>query len=203
VLAYYTEYVLHRPDITTIVMAALLLTAMIFIPVSVLISKRIGKKITYQICFVLISAACIVISLAGQIMPLPGFFACVILAGVGVGFSYVSPFAMVPDAIAWEAERSGFKTEGAYYGMWTFFSKLGTAFAIFVTGQVLAIWGFISQVGNSAQKVVQPESVQTGVRLLIGPIPVVVLVAAIIVVGFYPLDKNLRMKAAREASAKN
>jgi GPH family glycoside/pentoside/hexuronide:cation symporter len=200
VLAYYTEYVLHRPDITNIVMAALLLTAMIFIPVSVLVSKKIGKKITYQICFIIISIACLTISIAGHLLPLGAFFALVIFAGIGVGFSYVSPFAMVPDAIAWEARRSGFKTEGAYYGMWTFFSKLGTAFAIFVTGQILAMWGFISQVGSSAQKVIQPGSVQIGVRLLIGPIPMVVLVAAIIVIAFYPLDKNLHAKTLEKHS---
>ena len=188
ILAYYTNYVLHRSDITTIALVILLLTAMVFIPVSVMVSKKIGKMRTYQICFVIISSACGFIFSLGHKLPVEFFFGLMVYAGIGVGFSYVAPFAMVPDVIEHEAAKTGKRNEGAYYGMWTFVSKLGTALALFISGQILELGGYISQTGESA--VVQPSSVFSAIRAIIGPIPMVVLVAAIVVIQFYPLDKK-------------
>jgi len=188
ILAYYTENVLGRGDITTIAMILLLVTAMIFIPVSVLVSKKIGKQHTYQICFVIIASACGALYFLGHRMPVEFFYGVMVYAGIGVGFSYVAPFAMVPDAIEYEARRSGIRSEGAYYGMWTFISKLGTAIALFVAGQILELGGYISQAGGGTA--VQPPSVFNAIRTIIGPIPIAILIAAIVVVQFYPLDKK-------------
>nr|WP_052297632.1 MFS transporter [Leadbettera azotonutricia] len=44
ILVYYTKYIYRREDITTPAMIVLLLVAMVFIPVSVLVSKKIGKR---------------------------------------------------------------------------------------------------------------------------------------------------------------
>ena len=188
ILAYYTINVLHRADITTIALILLLVTAMIFIPISVLVSKKIGKRRTYQICFVILASACGIIYSLGHRLPVQFFYALMVYAGIGVGFSYVAPFAMVPDAIEYEAAKTGRRTEGSYYGMWTFTSKLGTALAIFVSGQILQFGGYVSQAGEGTA--VQPPSVFNAIRVIIGPIPMVVLIAAIVVMQFYPLDKK-------------
>jgi len=188
ILAYYTENILNRPDITTIVLILLLVTAMLFIPVSVLVSKKIGKKTTYQICFVIIASACGTIFFLGHRMPIEFFYFVMVYAGIGVGFSYVAPFAMVPDVIEYEAAKTGVRNEGAYYGMWTFISKLGTALALFVSGHILTLGGYISQAAEGTA--VQPPSVFGAIRTIIGPLPMVVLLAAIVVIQFYPLDKK-------------
>jgi GPH family glycoside/pentoside/hexuronide:cation symporter len=193
--AYYTENVLGRGDITTIVLLLLLGTAMLFIPVSVLVSKKIGKRRTYQICFAVISSACALIFFTGHRLPVEFFYALMVYAGIGVGFSYVAPFAMVPDVIEHEAAKTGKRNEGAYYGMWTFISKLGTALAIFVTGQILEVGGYVSQAGEGAA--IQPPSVFNAIRLVIGPIPIVVFIAAIVVIQFYPLDRKEYPKETR------
>jgi GPH family glycoside/pentoside/hexuronide:cation symporter len=121
-------------------------------------------------------------------MPVEFFFATMVYAGIGVGFSYVAPFAMLPDVIEYEAAKSGQRKEGAYYGMWTFISKLGTALALFGSGQILELGGYISQAGEGTA--VQPPSVFGAIRTIIGPIPMVILVSAIVVLQFYPLDKE-------------
>ena len=188
ILAYYTENVLNRGDITTIAMILLLVTAMIFIPISVLVSTKIGKRRTYQICFVIIASACGILYTLGHRMPVEFFYGIMVYAGIGVGFSYVAPFAMVPDAIEYEAAKTGERKEGAYYGMWTFISKLGTALGLFITGQILQWGGYISQAGEGTA--IQPPSVFDAIRIIIGPIPIVILIAAIVVMQFYPLDKK-------------
>ena len=192
ILAYYTENVLNRGDITTIAMILLLVTAMLFIPISVMVSKRIGKRRTYQICFFVLASACALIYSLGHRMPVEFFFGVMVFAGIGVGFSYVAPFAMVPDVIEHGVATVGKRKEGAYYGMWTFTSKLGTALALFVTGHILEWGGYIAQAGGGAA--IQPASVFYAIRIVVGPIPMVVLIAAAVVIQFYPLDKKERIK---------
>ena len=187
ILAYYTNNVLGRGDITTIALLLLLLTAMLFIPVSVLVSKKIGKMRTYQICFVVLASACGIIYFLGHRLPVEFFYVMMVYAGIGVGFSYVAPFAMIPDVIEFDAAKTGVRKEGAYYGVWTFVSKTGAALAIFISGQILELGGYISQAGEAA---VQPPSVFNAVRFIVGPLPMLVLIAAVVVVNFYPLDKN-------------
>jgi GPH family glycoside/pentoside/hexuronide:cation symporter len=188
ILAYYTEYVLNNKDITTIAMVLLLVTAMLFIPVSVLVSKKIGKKVTYQICFAIIASACLLLFFLGHNMPIGFFYGVMVYACIGVGFSYVAPFAMIPDVIEYGAAKTGHRTEGSYYGMWTFISKAGTALAIFFAGLILDWGGYILPTAGEA--VTQPTSVFNAIRIIVGPLPVVILIGAIIMISFYPLNEK-------------
>jgi GPH family glycoside/pentoside/hexuronide:cation symporter len=183
ILAYYTEYIYRKPEMTPLAMMFLLLTAMVFIPVSVLVSKRIGKKRTYQICFLVISTVCLLIFFLGHRMGPNFFLGMMIFGGIGVGFGYVPPFAMVPDTIEYDAARSGKRQEGAYYGIWTFISKLGTALSVFLSGLLLSAGGYIAGA-------VQDERAIFAIRLLIGPIPALILIGAMVVIHFYTLDEK-------------
>ncbi|MFP3040629.1 MFS transporter [Treponema primitia] len=191
ILVYYTRYVYNSADLTTIAMLLLLLVAMVFIPISVLVSKRIGKKRTYQICFGIIASACIIIFFLGHILGSHFFLGMMVYAGIGVGFSYVAPYAMVPDAIDFAAAKEGERNEGAYYGMWTFVSKLGVALSVFFSGIILSLGGYIAEA-------IQSPGAILAIRFLIGPIPALIFIAALVVIQFYPLDE----KAFREIQAK-
>ncbi|MDR0997499.1 MAG: glycoside-pentoside-hexuronide (GPH):cation symporter [Treponema sp.] len=185
ILPYYTEYVYGRPDLTTPALGILLLSAMAFIPVSVLVSRKIGKKRTYQICFAVISSACLAVFFFGQAGGIGGFLALMGYAGVGVGFSYVAPYAMIPDAIDYGAAKAGGnRKEGAYYGIWTFVSKLGTALSVFVSGGILALGGYRANMEQGSGAV-------TAIRLLAGPVPALILAGAMALIGFYTLDRKI------------
>jgi GPH family glycoside/pentoside/hexuronide:cation symporter len=106
-----------------------------------------------------------------------------VYGGVGIGFSYVAPFAMVPDTIEFDAHQSGERKEGAYYGMWTFISKLGTALAIFISGLILSFGGYVAEA-------IQSERAVLAIRLLIGPIPAIIFVAAFFLIRTYKLDEK-------------
>jgi GPH family glycoside/pentoside/hexuronide:cation symporter len=210
ILAYYTEYLYPeefvmllrtfpllgnpaadaaalREILTTLSMLMLLLTAMVFIPISVGVSKKIGKKKTYQICFAVIGAACIAVSAAGHLLPPAAFLGLMVFAGIGVGFSYVSPFAMVPDTVEYDAVMTGERKEGAYYGMWTFISKAGTALAIFLSGQILNAGGYVANA-------VQGPGARLAIRIIIGPLPALILLGAMALIQFYPLDEKTYRK---------
>ncbi|GHV69648.1 sugar transporter [Spirochaetia bacterium] len=182
ILSYYIEYVFQRPDMTPLALMILLLTAMVFIPVSVLVSKKIGKRKTYQICFAILASACMIIFFLGHILGLNFFLGLMVYAGIGVGFGYVAPYAMVPDAIDFDAVKSGERNEGAYYGMWTFISKLGSALAGFISGIILTAGGYVP-------RAVQSESALTAIRLITGPLPAVILAGALVLAQFYTIDE--------------
>lgn len=184
ILVYYFKYLYRNEALTTLAMVILLVTAMVCIPVSVLVSKRIGKKRTYQFSLLVLATACLVIFFLGHVLGSSFFLAMMVFAGVGIGFGYVAPWAMVPDAIEYDAVRTGNRKEGAFYGMWTFTSKVGASLSIFLMGLILG-WA-----RYSANLPEQGEGARLAIRLLIGPIPAAIFLAAIVLVQFYPLDEK-------------
>jgi GPH family glycoside/pentoside/hexuronide:cation symporter len=104
-------------------------------------------------------------------------------AGIGVGFSYVAPYAMIPDAIDYGTAKTGERKEGAYYGIWTFVSKLGTALSVFVSGGILALGGYRANAEQGGEAIL-------AIRLLTGPIPALILIGAMALIHCYPLDRE-------------
>jgi len=195
VLAYYTKYIYHDEGLTTMAMIMLLLVAMVCIPISVMVSKRIGKKMTYQFSFSMLALACIGIYFFGHTIGPKFFLAMMALAGVGIGFGYVAPWAMVPDAIEYDAVMTGKRKEGAFYGMWTFTAKVGQALSIFSSGLILSAAGYIADTDPS-------PTVIGAIRLLVGPLPVIVMISAIILIQFYPLDEKTYQKMMADSKGK-
>lgn len=200
ILIFYFKYLYHDEGAVTGAMVILLLVAMAFIPVSVLVSKRIGKKRTYQISFAIMALACMAIFFFGHVLGMGFFYGVLVFAGIGVGFSYVAPWAMIPDTIEYDAIRTGKRKEGSFYGMWTFFSKSGTALAIILSGAILGLAKYVPDA-------VQAAPALLAIRIIVGPIPAVIYVAAFILLNSYPLDEKaytalMEEKARKEAEAK-
>ncbi len=195
ILVYYTKYIYSNEALTTPAMVLLLLVAMVCIPVSVLVSKRIGKKRTYQISFAVLSSGCLAIYLLGHTLGPNFFLAMMVYAGIGIGFGYVAPWSMVPDTVEYDAVMTGERKEGAFYGMWTFVSKVGQSLSILLAGAILSLGGYVADA-------VQGAAARGAIRLLIGPIPAVVLLGALALVELYPLDENTYGKLIAEEKAR-
>jgi len=194
ILVYYFKYIYRNEALTTLAMILLLVTAMICIPLSVKVSKHIGKKRTYQICFAVLASACLIIYLFGHRLGSSFFLVMMVYAGIGVGFGYVAPWAMVPDAIEFDAVRTGNRKEGAFYGMWTFTSKVGTSLAIALTGAILGAAGYAANLTE------QSPSTLGAIRLIIGPIPALVFILAIVLIERYPIDEKTYVRFMEEHS---
>jgi GPH family glycoside/pentoside/hexuronide:cation symporter len=91
---------------------------------------------------------------------------------------------MVPDAIEYDAVRTGNRKEGAFYGMWTFTSKVGTSLAIALTGAILGASGYAANLADQS-----PASLNA-IRLIVGPIPALVFALAFILIERYPIDEK-------------
>ncbi len=183
ILVYYFKYLYRNEGMTTMAMIALLVTAMVFVPISVAIAKKIGKKRTYQLALGILSLSCMTIFALGHILGMYFTVGVMVFAGIGVGLGYVPPFAMLPDIVEVDAISTGKRKEGAYYGMWTFISTLGVSLAPALTGLFLGISGFMADKE-------QTQSTLNAIRLIIGPIPAVIFVMGIILLNRYRLDEK-------------
>lgn len=194
ILVYYFKYVYLAESRTTAAMVILLVIAMFFIPVSVPVSKRIGKKLTYQIGLAALAATCMILFFAGHILGMNFFIAMMGLAGVGLGLTYVAPWAMVPDAIEWDAVNTGSRKEGSYYGMWTFLSKCGQAISIGASGLILGLSGY------AAETTLGPKAI-FAIRLILGPVPAAVFIGAILILSAYPITEKIYNEMMKKRSS--
>ena len=183
-LVYYFKYIYQDEGMTTIAMLLLLGVAMLCVPISVLVAKRIGKKRTYQLALGILVLSCLAMFLFAHTLGMIFTFCVMVFAGVGIGFGYVPPFAMLPDVVEVDAIQTKTRKEGAYYGMWTFFSKIGVALAAALSGVFLGFAKFVPNILDQT-----PGALYT-IRLLIGPVPALIFLLGILLVQKYPLDEE-------------
>ncbi len=182
-LIYFYKYVLQDEGGVTLAMITLLLVTMVTIPAWIWITKKIGKKNAYILGMCFTMAAVLMVSFLGDKIGTTGTLGLMALAGFGFSSHYVLPWAMAPDTIEYAYARSGVRREGIYYSVWTFVVAVGGAFAGFLVGQGLNLGGYVPDVQ-------QASSALTGIRLLIGPLPVVFILLANLALVLYPLDQK-------------
>ena len=196
-LLYYFQFIYREEGLFVIALMALLGSVLIFIPVWVRVSQTIGKTKAYNLGMALFAIAVVAFFFAAPSLPV--WFAFVVFGVSGIGFStnYVMPWSLVPDVVEYDFAENGRRREGVFYGMWTFFSKLGSAFGAGMSGWVLGALSFIEP-GRVDYEPVQPASALLGIRLLTGPIPAFFFIAGIVVLTFYPITREVYAEVMRK-----
>lgn len=174
---YYVIYAMALPETAmTIAFPVFLVTAILFIPLWVQVGKRLGKIKAYRIGLVLfcIMMASLFFTDASQ---LKLFYAQIFLAGIGFSSFQLFPFSMLPDTVEYDELQSGLRREGVFSGMWSAGQKIAYSISPAIVGFALKLSGFVME-GT------QPESVETGIRIIFCLIP-----AAVVVISFIPFSK--------------
>jgi GPH family glycoside/pentoside/hexuronide:cation symporter len=199
-MIYYFKYIHDNEKLTTPALLILLVTAMVFIPLAVQVSKKIGKKTTYAGGMLIIALACMVVFALGHKLGVVFVYVMMFAAGVGLSTTYPMPWSMIPDTVEYGYLQSGERREGGYYGIWTLFSKVGQGLAIAVSGLVLHATGYVAETAQS-------ELARFGIRLLIGPVTALFFAGAAFMLLFYPLNQQryqeLREKIERMEKQRN
>lgn len=184
IVIYYFKYILGAEDMTTYAMLILIGVAILFIPVSVAMSKKIGKKLVYGIGFLIMALGLMVMFMVGHTLGVAFNLVMMAFMGIGMGFLYAMPYAIVADAIEYDYLRTGERREGAFFGIWTWGLKIGQALAAFIMGLTLEAMGYV------ANLMPQAASAQLGIRLFLGPISAGIFVLAAVVLYFYPITEK-------------
>ena len=122
--------------------------------------------------------------LCNQDKPLSSISSALLLA-FGVATAYVVPWAMLPDVIELDELQTGQRREGVFYAFMTLLQKVGLAGGLFLVGVALEYSGFVSEAPQ------QPDSALLAIRTFIGPVPMVLLICAVILAKFYPITRQM------------
>jgi glycoside/pentoside/hexuronide:cation symporter, GPH family len=181
--------------IESAVLGVMVVVAVPALPLWAWVAQRLGKRIAYMIA---IGAWAVLLS-ALILLP-PMALGLAMLMAVLMGFSYSAghmlPESIFPDVIDYDELRTGERHEGIYYGAKNFIRKLTTAFAIFLTLQVLGWLGY-QRPPEQAVHFMQPDAVVLGIRILAGPVAAALLCALLVVTYYYPLDRERYQRVQR------
>ena len=172
----------------SLILLAIQGTAMVMLFFWSAISRRIGKKAVYFLGMIFW-----IVAQVGLFFLQPGqvglMYALGIIAGLGVSVAYLIPWSMLPDVIELDELRTGQRREGIFYSFVVFVQKICLGIAISLVLQRLGTAGYIKPTSDVLLPI-QPDSVLNVIRVSIGPLPAIILIAGLILAYFYPITRE-------------
>ena len=193
-LLYYFKYIMNDESLFQIALLFLLSFSLLFIPVWVKISKKLGKKSCYNIGMGIVSVSVLLFSFFGEQLGPIWAFITMAVGGIGLSTHYIIPHSILPDIVEHDAVHNGnIRQEGVFSSVWTFTSKLGQAFALALSGWILSIFKY-----DSAS--IPDRITLTGIKIICGPGPVIFYVIGILILSTYPITREYyrKMMAGKE-----
>ncbi|MGF1600545.1 MAG: MFS transporter [Thermosynechococcaceae cyanobacterium] len=164
-------------------------TALVMLFVWGALSKKLGKKAVY-----FMGMSLWIIAQIGLFFLQPGqvglMYGLAVMAGIGVSTAYLIPWSMLPDVIELDELQTGQRREGVFYGFMVLLQKLGLALGLFVVGLGLQASGFLEAAPGEPLPV-QPASAVQAIRLAIGPLPTLSLIAGLFLTYYYPISREV------------
>ncbi|MGD8998467.1 MAG: glycoside-pentoside-hexuronide (GPH):cation symporter, partial [Anaerolineae bacterium] len=191
-LLFFVKYVVQREAQNDLVMATIFVTAVFALPIWEFVSRHWSKRWAYAGGIAFWALVQIGMITLGPTTGLTTILVMCVLAGIGVSAAHVLPWAIIPDAIEWGEWQTGERHEGMFYSLVTLIRKATTSLAVPAVGLILQFTGYVP---NAAQ---QPPSALMGIRIVIGPIPAVLLCLGILFAILYPLSREEYADIARE-----
>lgn len=183
-LMFYIKYVLHREAQSTLVMGTIFISAILALPFWNWISKKGNKRNAYIIGVAFWAVVMCLLILVQPETPMWILMIMCVLAGIGLSAGQVLPWAIIPDAIEWDEYQTGERHEGVFYSLITLMGKIANSVAVPLSLLLLQFTGYVSNAE------VQPTSALTGIKIMIGPVPALLLMSGIVFAIFYPLSRE-------------
>jgi GPH family glycoside/pentoside/hexuronide:cation symporter len=193
VFAYYVIYWAGiAEEDSAILLATILASATLFLPVVNWLAGRLEKKWAFVACTLTWVAVHVALWWIPPRAPVP-VFVIAFLAGLGVASAHVLPTAMGADVLESVEVESGERQEGVYGGISGFIQKLGTSVALLSIGWILDLTGYVPGAA------VQSASALTGIRVMVSWIPAVLLLASIAAAAAFPITRAVHRQLSLEA----
>ncbi|MGM0654882.1 MAG: MFS transporter [Thermodesulfobacteriota bacterium] len=180
-ILYYVEYVLMVPNAEGFLLIYFL-TGILFLPLWIMISRKMGKKRAWIISMSINTGAFIGVFFLG-----PGdafvYGVLVFLSGIGFGAGLVLPSSIQADVIDYDQLLTGQRREGRYIGLWSIAKKLSAALGIGIGLLLLGNAGY-------SPNMVQNEFTVMMLRVLYALVPCLCNILAILIICFYPITEK-------------
>lgn len=190
-VAYVASDLLASPAAATVLFVCFVGPALVLTPVWARWGERAGKKQGYVVASLVLAsgAALAVLSRGGNDV---WTFVATGLVGVGYAGCQVFPMAMLPDAAAVDAARTGENRAGVYTGVWTAGETLGLAVGPALYALILALGGYVSSEGR---EISQPDSALTAIALGFSLVPAALVLISLWWLRRYSLDADAVARA--------
>jgi GPH family glycoside/pentoside/hexuronide:cation symporter len=183
-LIYFIKYAVRREPESEVIMATIFVTAILALPMWEWASRRWSKRWAYAGGIAFWAVVQIALITLNPASGLPLILTMCVLAGVGVSAAHVLPWSILPDAIEWGELQTGERHEGTFYSLVTLADKVARSLMIPAVGLLLEWTGYVANADA------QPASALLGIRLVIGPLPAILLCAGILFAVLYPLGRQ-------------
>ncbi|MEA5534372.1 MFS transporter [Crocosphaera sp. XPORK-15E] len=152
------------------------------------LSHRLGKKAIYLmgIPFTIVAVIGLFFLQPGQVILM---YVIAIMAGIGIATAYIVPWSMLPDVVDLDQLKTGERREGIFFALVVQLQKIGIALALFLVGKLLDSAGYIP--GSTGQ---QPDTALWAIRMIIGPLPTLLLIISLVLAYFYPITRQVHQE---------
>jgi GPH family glycoside/pentoside/hexuronide:cation symporter len=196
-LLFFLKYRMNLEAQSDLIMGAIFITALLVLPLWNWISRKTDKRMAYIAGMIFLSVIMIALIFLSPSAGLPMVLAMAVLAGIGVSAIHVLTWAIIPDAVEVDELTTGHRHEGIFYSLVSLFKKVASSIAIPLTLLILQWSGYTS---NAA---IQKPSAILAIRLLIGPVPSVLLLGGIAFALFYPLSRAGHARTRQEIAERH
>jgi glycoside/pentoside/hexuronide:cation symporter, GPH family len=195
-LLFFLKYRMNLESQSDLILGAIFITALLVLPLWNWISGKTDKRKAYIAGMIFLSVIMCTLIFLSPSAGLPLVLVMAVLAGIGVSAIHVLTWAIIPDAVEVDELTTGHRHEGIFYSLVSLFKKVASSIAIPLTLLVLQWSGYVS---NAA---IQKPSAIFAIRILIGPVPSVLLLGGIGFAIFYPLNRLGHAKTRAEIAAR-
>ncbi|WP_372734895.1 MFS transporter [Nocardioides sp.] len=183
---YMASDVLGQKGAATILFVCFVGPALLLTPAWSALGSRFGKKQGYLAASLVLASGAL-LAVSARNAPIGVVFAATALVGVGYAGCQVFPLAMLPDAAAVDARRTGSGRVGVYTGVWTAGETLGLALGPGLFALMLAIGGYRSSTDG---EISQPDSALNAITLGFSVLPAGLVVISLLWLVRYSLTSE-------------
>ena len=173
---YLASDVLGKKGAATILFVCFVGPALLLTPLWSRYGARFGKKQGYLLASVILAAGAL-LNVTAREAPVAVVFVATALVGVGYAGAQVFPLAMLPDAAAVDARRTGSGRVGVYTGVWTAGETLGLALGPGLFAVVLTIGSYRSSTDGD---IAQPDSALNAITLGFSVLPAALILLSLL-----------------------
>jgi glucuronide carrier protein len=193
VTIYYARDVLGSADyyiVLTVVQTAGVFAAALLVPRLV---PRLGKQRVYQALGAIAVGSGLAVAFAPSSVPAIAIvaFACF---GVGLGGVNTVSFALQSETVEYGEWKTGSRTEGATYSIFSFTRKVGQAVGAAAASYTIGLGGYVEGAAG------QPDSAVAAIKTAAGLVPAAFILAAIVAMSAYPLTEARFREIVREVA---
>ena len=193
VVPYYAKYIF--PDVE---MAAMIITSVVFVsallftPLVIFVSNRVGAKKTYIISLLVFAVVACVFYFSNS------FILSVVLAvmlGLVVTGSLLMPKLLCTEVIDEDQSITGLRREGAFYGIQAFIIRFTSGLQAVILSLIMSLFGYVEGAATQA------ASASTGFRVAMSFLPAGMVLIGCLIITRYPLFGERLAEVKRKIAA--